>query len=216
MDKKEQFEKYMEGILQWNEKINLTAIKEREEFWVKHIIDSLAITELPEYQEGKTVLDIGTGAGFPGAILAINNPEKEFFLLDALKKRLNVIDTLLLEQDVKNVTTLHGRAEDYARDSKYRESFDIVTSRAVSNLPVLLEYALPYVKVGGYFIAYKATEEEEYSKALKILGGEYVRTESSKMEKYGISHNLMVFRKVKNTPSAYPRKAGTVDKKPLK
>lgn len=216
MDKDLKIKKYMDGILSWNEKINLTAITDPEEFYVKHIIDSLSITNLEEYKEANRVIDIGTGGGFPGAILAINNPEKDFVLLDSLKKRLNVIDELLKEVDVTNAKTLHSRVEDAGMNREYRETFDLAITRAVSSMPVLLEYALPLIKVNGYFIAYKGEEEEEFSNALNILGGRLVRIENAKMEKYGISHRFIIIQKIKETPKKYPRKAGTPLKNPLK
>ena len=216
MDKELIFKKYMDGILSWNEKINLTAITDPEEFYIKHIIDSLSITDLEEYKRAKKVIDIGTGGGFPGAILAINNPEKEFVLLDSLKKRLNVIDELLKEVEIGNAKTLHSRVEDAGMSKEYRGTFDLALTRAVSSMPVLLEYALPLLKVNGFFIAYKGEEEEDFNNALNILGGELVRIEDAKMEKYGISHRFIIIKKTKETPKKYPRKAGTPLKNPLK
>ena len=214
--KKEKYIKYMEGVLRWNEFVNLTAITDKEQFWVKHIEDSLSITDVPEYVEAKRILDIGTGAGFPGAILAINNPEKDFYLLDALQKRLDIVDELTEEAGATNVTTLHGRAEDYGNDPEFRETFDLVVSRAVGSMPVLTEYALPFVKIGGYFIGYRGRDEINYDNALKRLGGEYVRTDSDKMEKFGMWHNLIIIKKVSPTPKKYPRKAGTAQRYPIK
>lgn len=216
MEKEERIEKYIDGVLSYNEKINLTAITDRSDFYVKHIIDSLAITSLKEYEEAKSIIDIGTGAGFPGAILAINSPNKDFVLLDSLKKRLNVIDELLKITETTNAKTLHGRVEDVGRDKNYRNKFDLAVTRAVAGMPVLLEYALPLIKLNGYFIAYKGTEEEDFNKALKILGGKLVRIEDAKMEKYGISHKFIVIKKIKETPNIYPRKAGTPVKSPIK
>lgn len=216
MDKEEKIKKYMEGILSWNEKINLTSITDPEEFYIKHIVDSLSITDLKEYKEAKRIIDIGTGGGFPGAMLAISNPEKEYVLLDSLNKRLKVIDILLNEIEVTNAKTLHARVEDVGLSKEYRGTFDLAVTRAVSSMPVLLEYALPLLKINGFFIAYKGEEEEEFSKALKVLGGKLIRSESAKMEKYGISHKFIIVQKIKETPKNYPRKAGTPIKDPIK
>lgn len=212
-----QYEKYMEGILNWNEKINLTAIKERKEFITKHFIDSVLCYHFSEYVNAESVVDVGTGAGFPGVPLAILSPDKEFVLADSLNKRLKVIDQLTESIGIENVTTVHGRAEELAKNKKYREKFDVCISRAVANMAVLAEYCLPFVRVGGYLLAYKGPdakkEAEEAKKALKILGGKVKRIEAVNLADF--DHNIIVIEKIKETPAKYPRKAGTPAKEPI-
>ena len=213
-------EKYMEGILAWNEKVNLTNITDPAEFRIKHNADSLMCVDFPEFLEAETVIDVGTGGGFPGIPLAVYAPEKQFTLLDSLNKRLKIIDELAGELGIKNITLVHGRAEDAARAKEHREKYDLCVSRAVSNLATLSEYCLPFIKVGGYLLAYKGpgAEEEvkEAAKALKTLGGSLVDIRETSMEEYGLDHRILVIKKVRNTPKAYPRKAGTPLKEPLK
>ena len=208
---------YMKGILEWNEKINLTAIKNPGEFVIKHFFDSFPAAMLPEFRNAETIIDVGTGGGFPGVPLAALCPEKKFVLADSLAKRLRVIDAVALDSGLTNITTVHGRAEDLGRNPDYRETFDVCVSRAVASLPVLLEYCLPFVKVGGTFIAYKGPEAEEEIKissaALKKLGGKIDRIVDASDGTY--SHNLIVITKSSSTPKAYPRKAGTPSKTPL-
>ena len=208
---------YMKGILEWNEKINLTAIKNPGEFVIKHFFDSFPAAMLPEFRNAETIIDVGTGGGFPGVPLAALCPEKKFVLADSLAKRLRVIDAVAIESGITNITTVHGRAEDLGRNPDYRETFDVCVSRAVASLPVLLEYCLPFVKVGGTFIAYKGPEAEEEIKissvALKKLGGKIDRIVDESDGTY--NHNLIVITKSSSTPKAYPRKAGTPSKTPL-
>ena len=214
----EKFEGYMDGVLSWNEKVNLTAITDRDEFISKHYVDSIVCSSLEEYKAGKTVIDIGTGAGFPGVPLAIISPDKQFTLADSLNKRIKIIDELTDKVGVYNVETVHGRAEEMARNKKYRERFDLCVSRAVANLATLSEYCLPFVKVGGYMLAYKGpvaeAELEEANKAISLLGGEVVRIEPAELE--GYKHNIVVIKKIKKTMAKYPRKAGTPSKEPIK
>ena len=209
----------MEGILAWNEKVNLTNITDPAEFRIKHNADSLMCVDFPEFLEAETVIDVGTGGGFPGIPLAVYAPEKHFTLLDSLNKRLKIIDELAGELGIKNITLVHGRAEDAARAKEHREKYDLCVSRAVSNLATLSEYCLPFIKVGGYLLAYKGpgAEEEvkEAAKALKTLGGSLVDIRETSMEEYGLDHRILVIKKVRNTPKAYPRKAGTPLKEPL-
>ena len=213
-------EKYMEGILAWNEKVNLTNITDPAEFRIKHNADSLMCVDFPEFLDAETVIDVGTGGGFPGIPLAVYAPEKHFTLLDSLNKRLKIIDELAGELGIKNITLVHGRAEDAARAKEHREKYDLCVSRAVSNLATLSEYCLPFIKVGGYLLAYKGpgAEEEvkEAAKALKTLGGSLVDIRETSMEEYGLDHRILVIKKLRNTPKAYPRKAGTPLKEPLK
>ncbi len=212
-------EKYMEGILSWNEKVNLTNITDPAEFRIKHNADSLMCVDFPEFEEAETVIDVGTGGGFPGIPLAVYAPEKHFTLLDSLNKRLKIIDELAGGLGINNITLVHGRAEDAARTKEHREKYDLCVSRAVSNLATLSEYCLPFIKVGGYLLAYKGPgaedEVKEAAKALKTLGGSLVDIRETSMEEYGLDHRILVIKKVRNTPKAYPRKAGTPLKEPL-
>ena len=212
-------EKYMEGILSWNEKVNLTNITDPAEFRIKHNADSLMCVDFPEFQSAKNVIDVGTGGGFPGIPLAVYAPDKNFTLLDSLNKRLKIIDELAGSLDISNITLVHGRAEDIAKTKGHREKYDLCVSRAVSNLATLTEYCLPFIKVGGYLLAYKGPgaeqEAEDAAKALKILGGRLVGIRETTMEEYGLDHRILVIEKVRNTPKTYPRKAGTPLKEPL-
>jgi 16S rRNA (guanine527-N7)-methyltransferase len=212
-------EKYMEGILTWNEKVNLTNITDPAEFRIKHNADSLMCVDFPEFQSAKNIIDVGTGGGFPGIPLAVYAPDKHFTLLDSLNKRLRIIDELAGGLDITNITLVHGRAEDVARNREHREKYDLCVSRAVSNLATLSEYCLPFIKVGGYLLAYKGPgadqEVKDAEKALKTLGGSLVDIRETTMEEYGLDHRILVIEKVRNTPKAYPRKAGTPLKEPL-
>ena len=211
------YKKLTTYILDWNEKINVTAIRDPEEFYEKNIRDSLAVTGLEEFMQAKRVLDLGTGGGFPGLPLAIACPDKEFFLLDSVAKKLKVVASAADEFGLENVDVLNMRAEDLARWPAYRESFDAVVSRAVANMSTLSEYCLPFVKKGGVFIAYKtegAEEEIEAAKhAISVLGGEIEKTVPDGIK--GSGHVFVVVRKVKSTPPKYPRKAGLPSKSPL-
>ena len=212
-------DKYMEGILTWNEKVNLTNITDPAEFRIKHNADSLMCVDFPEFQEAESVIDVGTGGGFPGIPLAVYAPDKHFTLLDSLNKRLRIIDELAGELEINNITLVHGRAEDIAKKPEHREKYDLCVSRAVSNLATLSEYCLPFIRVGGYLLAYKGPGAEEEAKdaekALKILGGSIIDIRQTSMEEYGLDHRILVIKKVRNTPKAYPRKAGTPLKEPL-
>lgn len=214
------FQRYMELILEWNEKVNLTAITEKEEFIKRHFIDSLACCELEQFKKAKKIIDVGTGAGFPGIPLAIVNQNKEFLLMDSLNKRIKIIDDISKEIGITNVTFCHGRAEDLAQKKEYREQYDFCVSRAVANLAVLSEYCLPFVKIGGWFAAYKSNKAEEEIqsslKAIELLGGEFQHTEAFKVSGFDLEHNIVLIKKIKKTLTKYPRKAGTPAKEPLK
>jgi len=213
-----QFEQYRAGILEWNEKVNLTAITDPEEFEIKHFKDSIMAAADPAMEQAERIIDVGTGGGFPGIPLAILFPQKRFTLMDSLGKRIKIIDQLSREIGIGNVELVHARAEDLARKKEYRQQFDICVSRAVANLSTLSEYCIPFVKIGGYFAPYKtaAAKDEitEGKKAVSILGGHLERvTEFSSGE---LDHTILWIKKVKETPSKYPRKAGTPSKQPLK
>ena len=191
---------YLDMVLERNEHINLTAVRDRDEAIVKHVLDSLAICDLPEYKAAKTVIDVGTGAGFPGALLAIVSPEKEFTLLDSTLKRLRVIDEFAEALNISNLNTVHARAEEINRKPEYSTAFDICVSRAVANLDTLSKWCLPFVRKGGSFIAYKGEnyneELEGASKTLRKLGGKLDRIEAYPSEPEDISgHVLMIISK---------------------
>lgn len=215
----EQFIKYMRLLQEWNEKINLTAITEDEEVVKKHFIDCIKAFKSDAIRNAKTIIDVGTGAGFPGLPIAIMNPEVKVTLLDSLNKRINFLNLVVRELGLKNVTTIHSRAEDGARKPELREKFDVATSRAVANMAVLSEFCMPYVKKGGYFVALKGPSIDEElqngSNAIKILGGELKEIIEIAIEETDLKHNIVEVKKVKTCPKTYPRKAGTVNKKPL-
>lgn len=212
---------YMDMILEKNQYINLTAVRDRDEALQKHISDSLSCDFMEEYEAAENVIDVGTGAGFPGVPLAIVSPDKKFTLVDSLNKRLRIIDELTGELGIKNVTTVHGRAEDVGKSKEHREQYDICVSRAVASLDVLCEWCLPLVKKGGYFVAYKgenvSRETEDAANAIKLLGGKIAEIRKVQTEEESISgHVLVMIKKVKNTPSKYPRQAGQARKNPLR
>lgn len=216
----EKFDAYRGGVLQWNEFVNLTAIRDPQEFTVKHFIDSAACFGLPEYRAAQTIIDMGTGAGFPGVPLAILSPEKTFVLADSLNKRLKIIDELCQAIGIHNVKTVHGRAEDLGRAKDHREKYDLCVSRAVANLATLSEYCLPFVKRGGYMAAYKGADGEkelaEATSAIRLLGGKFERWEKTPLDAVGEEHKILLVKKVNKTESKYPRKAGSPAKEPLK
>lgn len=213
----EKFYNYMLGIISWNEKINVTAITEEKEFLVKHFIDSLTINCF--LGSSKTLLDIGTGAGFPGIPLKIANENLKVTLIDSVNKKLNVIRDVSEKIGLTNLEIIHTRAEDLSHNSQYREKFDIVTTRAVSNLTTITEYMLPFLKVGGRAICMKGPNYEielkEAEKAINILGGKIEKIENLLISN-DIERNIIVISKIKNTPNKYPRGQGKPLKEPLK
>lgn len=206
-----------ELVLDWNERINLTAIREASEFMRKNIIDSLALCGAPELENALSVLDMGTGGGFPGLPLAAAFPEKSFVLADSVGKKLRAVDDVAYRLGLSNVKTLHSRAEDLGHMREYREKFDLVVSRAVAELSVLAEYCLPLVRQGGCFIAYKtesSAEEIEAAKpAIGMLGGRFAELRTDGID--GSGHVFAVIEKRSATAKIYPRKAGIPSKKPL-
>lgn len=216
----DKLERYMNEILKWNEKINLTAITGRDEFIQKHFLDSLMCAGDIANSEISRIIDIGTGAGFPGVPLAIVFPEKDFVLVDSLAKRIRIIEELCALLAIDNVSAVHGRAEELAGNGAYREAFDLCVSRAVANMSTLSEYCLPFVKVGGAFIAYKgpdcAEEVAAASAAIEILGGGRAQILKPDIEGVPFDHTFVKIKKRKNTPKAYPRKAGMPGRKPLR
>lgn len=213
-----QFYKYMNLLLEWNEKINLTAITEPEEVILKHFIDSLTISKYINVDS--TLADVGTGAGFPGIPLKIYRPDLKITLVDSLNKRINFLNEVIAELDLKGIITVHSRIEDFGKDGKYRESFDYVTARAVANMAVLSEYLIPLSKVDGKCVYMKGSEVEEElneaKKAINILGGKVECVEKFNLPDSDILRNVVIIDKIKNTPNKYPRKAGVPSKEPLK
>ena len=216
----EQFVKYMELLKDWNTKINLTAIEDDREIIIKHFIDSMSILPYVKDSEQK-LIDVGTGAGFPGIPLKIVNKNIEVTLLDSLEKRVKFLNEVIKSINISGVNSIravHGRAEDMGMNPIYREKYDIAVARAVANLPVLLEYCLPFVKINGIFIAMKGSNTEEFdncNKALDILGGKIEKIKKMKLPFTNIERNVIVVRKFRQTPTKYPRKAGKPVKEPL-
>lgn len=212
-----QFLRYYAFLVEKNKVMNLTAITEFDEVMKKHFIDSLSLVKVFDLHQDLTLLDVGTGAGFPGIPLKIAFPNLRVTLLDSLQKRIGflreAIDMLSLDQ----METIHGRAEDFAKPDMLREHFDLCVSRAVANLSVLSEYCLPYVKVGGCFVSYKTDmeETERAEHAIEILGGNLKKQKVFTLPHSDISRNLVVIEKCRPTPKQYPRKAGTANKKPI-
>ena len=220
MTNQEKFDAYAGLLKDWNSRVNLTAVTDDDEIRVKHFMDSLTILPYLEGSAGGGALrlvDVGTGAGFPGIPVAIERPEIEVTLVDSLEKRVRFLECVARELDLKNVRCVHGRAEDLGRDPEYRETFDFATARAVASMPVLLEYCLPFLKDGGKFIAMKGANagEEEFSGALKKLGGRLVKEDYFTLEGTDMKRCIFVVEKRGKMPAAYPRKAGLPAKKPL-
>lgn len=211
------FLQYYELLISWNEKINLTAITAFDEVLSKHFLDSLSIIKIIDLNNQSSLIDIGTGAGFPGIPLKIMYPHLKTTLLDSLQKRILFLNTVIEQLHLDNIETIHGRAEDLAKPNQYREQYDVCVSRAVSNLSSLSELCLPFVKVGGYFIPYKSDKAQEEmqnaKKAIEILGGEIDRVETFSIEDN--TRTLISIKKSISTPLKYPRKAGTPVKNPL-
>jgi 16S rRNA (guanine527-N7)-methyltransferase len=212
------FNNYMNLLIEWNEKFNLTAITEKDEIILKHFVDSLTVEEF--IPNGSHIIDIGTGAGFPGIPLKIKDDSLNVTLVDSLNKRVNFLNEVIKTLNLQNINALHGRAEDLGRDKIHREKYDIAISRAVANTATLSEYLLPLVKVGGYAIYMKGPniEEElkEGEKAIEILGGKIENVHNFKLPDSDIERNIILVKKIKSTNLKYPRKAGVPAKEPIK
>ena len=217
MEQTEQFFEYMKLLIEWNEKINLTAITEPEEIITKHFIDSLTI--LKYIKNDYKVVDVGTGAGFPGIPLCIMNPTIKMTLVDSLNKRLIFLQEVVNTLKLKNIEIVHARAEELGQNIKYRETFDVATSRAVANLSTLSEYLIPLVKINGKIISMKASnakqEIDEAQNAIQILGGQIESIEEFNLPESDIGRTVIIINKNKLTSKKYPRKAGEPSKKPL-
>lgn len=214
----EQLEKYFKLLVEWNEKINLTAITDEQGVAVKHFADSLSLFNYVDIPENSTIIDVGTGAGFPGIVLKIARPDIRLTLLDSLQKRLNFLDTVLSELSLDAVL-IHSRAEDGGQDIDLRESFDFVVSRAVARLNVLAEYCIPYVRLSGNFIAMKGPDAENEiangRKAVQTLGGKIKKIHTFSLALDGGERTIIEIEKIAPTPDKYPRSYGKIKAKPL-
>lgn len=211
---------YREILVDWNQKMNLTGIEEEKEVFIKHFLDSISAVSNGYIKDGISLIDVGTGAGFPGLPLKICLQNIKLTLLDSLNKRINFLQEVSNTVNLKDVEFIHGRAEDFGKDSDYREQYDIATARAVAGLPILMEFCVPFVKVGGYFVCLKGPnanlELEESKAAMDVLGVEFVEKIDIELPNEELKHNILVFKKIKSTPEKYPRKAGKPSKSPIK
>ena len=215
----EKFIVYRDLLKEWNKKINITSIEEDEDIYVKHFIDSLLILNEDNAAENKTIIDVGTGGGFPGLPLKIVNDNYRITLLDSLRKRIDFLAEVVKALNLKNVELIHGRAEDYGQNKKYRESYDICVSRAVAPLNVLSEYCIPFVKVGGYFAAYKSDNiSQEISNSDNAIKNLWKIKEIKEISIPGtdINRKIVIIEKIEKTNIRYPRKAGKPGKDPIK
>lgn len=218
-DQKSQFDLYYELLIEWNRVMNLTGITDYDEVNLKHFTDSLTISRIIDMAQINTLIDVGTGAGFPGIPIKIAFPHIKVYLLDSLNKRIKFLNEVIKKLGLKNIYAFHGRAEDFAKDRQYREKFDVCVSRAVANLSTLSEYCIPFVKTGAYFVSYKGGDSDEEvvrsEKAITLLGGEIENTDRFFLPDTDMGRTLIKIRKRKSTPNRYPRKAGIPSKEPL-
>lgn len=215
----ERFHKFYQLLIEWNKVMNLTGITEYEDVVEKHFVDSLSIIKAIDLSGIHTVIDVGTGAGFPGIPLKIAFPHLRVVLLDSLNKRIKFLDEVISQLGLTEIRTIHGRAEEYARKEEYREQFDLCVSRAVANLSTLSEYCLPYIQVGGIFVPYKSgeidDEVEQSKKAVRILGGNIKDVMKFELPGTDIHRSFVLIHKEQHTQKKYPRKAGIPAKEPL-
>ena len=216
----EKFDKYYEMLIETNKVMNLTSITEYDEVIIKHFIDSLLVVNIFDINQSKKMIDVGTGAGFPGIPIKIMFPHLQITLLDSLNKRLKFLNDVIDELGLKNITTVHGRAEDIAHMDEYREKFSLCVSRAVANLSTLSEYCIPFINESGIFISYKSEFSEEETdnakKAIKVLGGKIEATYIEELPHSDINRSFVVIKKERSTSNKYPRKAGVPSKKPIR
>lgn len=213
---RKQFHMYYELLVEWNQKMNLTGITEESQVYLKHFYDSATILKAIDFHEVTTLCDVGTGAGFPGIVLKILFPDIQISLVDSLQKRITFLDEVIRKLELKKIKTYHARAEDFAKE--HRESFDVVTARAVAPLSILMEYCMPLVKINKYFIPLKGNisqELEESKKAMEILHGYLEKEISFLLPKEQSNRTILVIKKQEKTPLKYPRKYSEIKKKPL-
>ena len=214
------FNIYREILVDWNQKMNLTGIEDEKEVFIKHFLDSISCVENGYIKDEISIIDVGTGAGFPGLPLRICLDNIKLTLLDSLNKRINFLQEVSNNLELDNIKFIHGRAEDFGKLEEYREQYDVATARAVAGLPILMEFCVPFVKVGGYFVCLKGPnanlELEESKAAMNVLGLEFIEKIDVELPETDLKHNILVFKKIKNTPEKYPRKAGKPSKSPIK
>nr|UWI50185.1 16S rRNA (guanine(527)-N(7))-methyltransferase RsmG [Clostridioides difficile] len=219
-DMLQKFKIYRDILVDWNQKMNLTGIEDEKEVYIKHFLDSISAVKNGYIKNGMSIIDVGTGAGFPGIPLRICLDGLQLTLLDSLNKRISFLEEVGRTLELEGITFIHGRAEDFGKDEKYREKYDIATARAVAGLPILMEFCVPFVKVGGYFICLKGPnanlELEESKKAIDTLGLKFVEKIDVELPEIDLNHNILVFKKIHETPVKYPRKAGKPAKNPIK
>ncbi|MBQ4630419.1 MAG: 16S rRNA (guanine(527)-N(7))-methyltransferase RsmG [Clostridia bacterium] len=215
----EKFDIYYKLLIEWNEKINLTAITEERDAALKHFVDCISAFKCGKIKSGSKIIDVGTGAGFPGLPLKIYDESLEVTLMDSLNKRINFLNEVVRELNLDKVETVHSRAEELGKNKAYREKYDVCVSRAVANLATLSELCLPFVKVGGYFVSMKGPKAEEEvkdaQKAIKLMGGEFVEILNYAIDETDYDHNLVIIKKVMPTPGKYPRNAPKPAKEPI-
>ncbi len=213
------FDLYYKLLIEWNEKINLTAITDEEEAATKHFIDSVSALGCGLFKENARVIDVGTGAGFPGLPLKICRKDLDVTLMDSLNKRINFLNEVISSLKLSGINTIHSRAEELGRNKEHREKYDICVSRAVANLASLTELCMPFLKVGGYFISLKGPKADEEvnaaKKAIDLLGGEFIEIKSYDITKTCLNHNMVIIKKVKPCEKRFPRNAPKPIKEPL-